>query len=180
MPYLSVRGVLLMGAVMWMAGCTPMNGGVLPPLLAPKPASYYASSGLMLLRPYTVFRDQTGALSLQAETGKDLPWQAATRRVSGQACQYGLELPFGLFYNGNKYANFLALNAGWGDGGAGLALKKASAHLAAGEVLFDIRLDVNTVRILSVWREHCVVVHARVAPALDKAAETNTAQFENN
>jgi hypothetical protein len=119
----------------------------------------------MSFAPYVVFRDQTGALSLHAACAKDVQWLGSVRRVSGRACQYGLQIPLNLLSAHNDRRRALTLSGGWGDGGASAAMEVASQGLAVGEMLYDIHVDLNTMIVLGVWRQECVVVNARVSPA---------------
>lgn len=159
--------------------CPPLNQGMVQPLMGPKPASYYASPGVMSLLPYVVARDQSGSLSLQAATAEDVNFLGSSRQVTGRACQYGLQIPFGLFDAHRDGRRALAISAGWGDGGTTAALEDASRGMAAGDALYDIRVDLNTVTILGVCREECVVVNARVSPAALKGIAQNTFAIEH-
>ena len=61
-----------------------------------------------------------------------------------------------------------SISAAWGEGGYRRALADARRGLPHDSVLYDVRTDLATQVILSIYRERCLIVNAAVAvPASD-------------
>ncbi len=134
-------------------------------------ASYEANPQLIPAGQFVIFQDSTGALSYHAPTGRDVRKLVTTRRVEGRACQRGLQLPFEPLIAAASSAQPYpaSIGVGWGDGGYRRALADARRGLPRDSILYDVRADLATQVILSIYRESCLIVNAAVAVPLADA-----------
>jgi len=150
---LSHRSALLSVAVcagLFVVGC----------VFSPRPqASYEANSQVQSLRNFVVYQDSSGALSYHSQTAQGIAPEQA-RRVHGRACQHALQFPL---IGARRELSGTSLSAGWGQGAYGEALDNARQGLPAEALLFDVRADINTFMILTVYRKQCLEISAAVA-----------------
>jgi len=89
-------------------------------------------------------------------------------QASGEACRtmfWWLPNPPTPFLGSQTAASLLpypSFDVAWGNAGYAKAVKVA-LESAGGGTLVDVRADVHTVSVLSVWRRECIEVHALVA-----------------
>ncbi len=139
-------------------------------VFSPRPhASYEANSQVQTLRNFVVYQDSSGALSYHSPTALgSAPGPAL--RVQGRACQHGLQFPL---IGARKDLAGTSLSAGWGQGAYREALDDARESLPPQALLFDVRADINTFMILTVYRRQCLEINAAVAmPILPVAPAT--------
>ena len=94
-----------------------------------------------VLGPATVYEDVSAPLEYRSDPA------AGTREVRGEACQTGIFLPV------------IPASIAWGDGGYRDAVRVAQAQ-APDSSLTDVRADIHTISILTIFRQECVVVTA--------------------
>jgi len=94
-----------------------------------------------VLGPATVYEDVSAPLEYRADLVR------GTREVRGEACQTGIFLPV------------IPASIAWGDGGYRDAVRVAQAQ-APDASLTDVRADIHTISILTIFRQQCVVVTA--------------------
>lgn len=139
-----------MCAALWVGGC----------VFSPRPqASYEANSQVQSLRNFVVYQDSSGALSYHSQTAQGIAPEQA-RRVHGRACQHGLQFPL---IGARRELSGTSLSAGWGQGAYREALDNARDGLPPEALLFDVRADINTFMILTVYRRQCLEIDAAVA-----------------
>jgi hypothetical protein len=97
-----------------------------------------------ILGPAAIFEDVAAPLDYRAELGQ------GGQEVRGEACQTGIFLP--LIYEGT-------VGVAWGQGGYADAIRDARAK-AKGASLTDVRADVHSISVLTIFRQQCVVVTA--------------------
>jgi hypothetical protein len=94
-----------------------------------------------VLGPATVYEDVSAPLDYRADVAR------GGREVRGEACQTGIFLPV------------IPASIAWGNGGYRDAVREAQSH-APGASLTDVRADLKTISILTIFRQQCVVVTA--------------------
>jgi len=94
-----------------------------------------------VLGPATVYEDVSAPREYRADLVR------GTREVRGEACQTGIFLPVS------------PASIAWGDGGYRDAVRVAQAQ-APDASLTDVRADIHTISILTIFRQQCVVVTA--------------------
>ena len=94
-----------------------------------------------VLGPATVYEDVSAPIDYRADLGR------GTREVRGEACQTGIFLPV------------IEASVAWGDGGYRDAIRVAQAQ-APEASLTDVRADIHTISVLTIFRQQCVVVTA--------------------
>lgn len=155
-----------------------MASACVPSALRP-PVSYEANSQVIQNPGIVIFQDSSGALSYHAPVGRDVRKLVSTRRVQGRACQRGLQLPlqplFSALSGALPTAAATSVSATWGDGGYRAAMDDARRGLPPEAVLYDVRADLATFVVLSIYRERCVVLDAALALPLASSAADETA-----
>lgn len=141
-------------ALVILSGCT----------LIKAPNTYQASHNILHLIPVEVIRQTTGPMSYQSEISHKNDTDKPLRQIKGRACQSGFQLPLFLFEGWRNEVGNIGISAGGGDGGFRDALNEASESMFPGETMFDIQADINTINILGVWRQKCLVVTGWVGP----------------
>jgi hypothetical protein len=68
------------------------------------------------------------------------------------------------------------VSATWGDGGYRDALDNARRGLPRSAVLYDVRADLATLQILSIYYQRCVELDAAVALPLETTAPPPTSE----
>ena len=155
MRHLVVISILGLGA-----GCAPLLG------TTRDPAYDGNGPGAISLPGFVAYQNSVGPLSYRATANAAA---AAPRDAHGEACQTGLYLPIGLVWaiiksEGNAAYAAASVSAGWGQGGYAEAVAQALEATPGGR-LVDVRADMATTMILSVWRRQCVRVTGRIVPA---------------
>lgn len=175
---LRLRAPAVLAVLAASTGCIGLH-----PRARPRP-SYVAQSVTigsatnLALTPAVVFQDGTGSLSYHAPTYADLPARVEVRDVQGRACESGLQVPWGVLTQpSTPWLDGLSASIGWGDSGYQRALRDAANQVAPDALLYDVRADLQTVNVLSIWRQACIVVTASAVTRLptDDAALTTPA-----
>jgi hypothetical protein len=141
------------------------------------PVSYVASSQALQSNGLVIFQNSVGALSYHAPVGRDIRKFVSAQRVQGRACQRGFQLPIEPLMatlSGSLPPTAASVSATWGDGGYRAALDQARRGLPRDAVLYDVRADLATFVILSIYRERCIVLDAAVALPLEATATSTT------
>jgi len=94
-----------------------------------------------VLGPATVFEDVVAPLDYRGELAKP------GEEVRGEACQMGIFVPV------------IFASIAWGAGGYAAAIRDAQAK-APGALLTDVRADMHSISVLTIFRQQCVVVTA--------------------
>jgi hypothetical protein len=143
---------------LFVVGCTPIRA-------ATRTGDFGDQQpGVMRMSPLTVFQSSQGPLNYQSPTLKKAK-VVPKIRVTGEACQSGLNLPVGAIVSairtGNQALAFGNVSAAWGDGGYQRAIAEAASK-APGHDLVDVRADLEVTVILGIWMQQCVNVNAGV------------------
>jgi hypothetical protein len=149
-----------------------------PPALRPR-VSYEANPQAIRSSGIVIFQDSSGALSYQAPAGRDVRKLVTARRVQGRACQRGFQLPTEPLVSaisGSVVPTATSISATWGDGGYRDAMDDARRGLPSRAVLYDVRADLATLQILSIYYQRCVQLDAAVALPLETVAPAATSQ----
>lgn len=144
----------------------------MPPALRPR-VSYEANPQAIRSNGVVIFQDSSGALSYRAPAGRDVRKLVTTRRVQGRACQRGFQLPIEPLVSaisGSVVPSPPSVNATWGEGGYRDAMDDARRQLPSTAVLYDVRADLATLQILSIYYQRCVQLDAAVALPLETVA----------
>jgi hypothetical protein len=94
-----------------------------------------------VLGPATVFEDVSAPLEYRGELAK------GGEEVRGEACQMGIFIPV------------IFASIAWGAGGYAEAIRDAQAK-APGALLTDVRADMHSISVLTIFRQQCVVITA--------------------
>jgi hypothetical protein len=94
-----------------------------------------------VLGPATIYEDVSAPIEYRADVVR------GGREVRGEACQTGIFLPV------------FDASVAWGDGGYRDAVRVAQAQ-APEALLTDVRADIHTISVLTIFRQQCVVVTA--------------------
>jgi len=109
-----------------------------------------APSGLVL------FYNSSGPLSFLSMTPKDVPAGARLiREVKGVSCQYGLALPTALTVNASSVSGYA------GDGSYAKAIRRIREDHPEISGIYDVRVDLHMISILSFYHQMCTEVTAR-------------------
>jgi hypothetical protein len=138
-----------------------------------RPRASYEANPQALQGGFVIFQDSSGALSYHAPAGHDVRKLVTTQRVQGRACQRGFQLPIEPLIaalTGSAVPAPPWVSATWGDGGYRDAMDDARRGLPRDAVLYDVRADLATLMILSIYRQRCLVLDAAVALPLEAAA----------
>jgi hypothetical protein len=149
-----------------------------PPALRPR-VSYEANAQAIRSSGIVIFQDSSGALSYQAPAGRDVRKFVTAHRVQGYACQRGFQLPIEPLVSaisGSVVPTAPSVSATWGDGGYRDALDNARRGLPRSAVLYDVRADLATLQILSIYYQRCVELDAAVALPLETTAPPPTSE----
>ena len=90
------------------------------------------------------------------------------QQVLGVSCSTTISLPFNppaLFYGSETVISYIpwpSFTVGAGDRGYAAAMQRAYEAAGTG-TLFDVRADLHTTSVLSIYRRDCTEVHASVA-----------------
>jgi hypothetical protein len=148
----------------------------MPPALRPR-VSYEANPQAIQSNGLVIFQDSSGALSYHAPAGRDVRKLVTTRRVQGRACQRGFQLPIQPLisaFSGSVVPTAASVSATWGDGGYRDAMVDARRELPLEAVLYDVRADLATLEILSIYYQRCILLDAAVALPLQSAVPSAT------
>lgn len=102
--------------------------------------------------PLAVLQNATGPLSFSPPT--DAAALRNAREVHGESCRIGVQLPL-------PAPNFWLIS--WGNGGYVEAMRDLQ-NQAPGMDLYDVRVDLNHMLILFLYREDCLRITAQATP----------------
>lgn len=175
-----LRGPLALAVLAASTGCLSLGPGARP---RPSYVAQHVDGGSatnLSLAPVVVFQDGSGSLSYHAPTYADLPAHVEVRDVQGRACESGLQVPWGVLTQPSSlWLEGLYASVGWGDSGYQRALRDAANQVAPDAMLYDVRADLQTINVLSIWRQSCIVVTASAVtrlPSDDAALTTSPAE----
>ena len=117
---------------------------------------YQADPQLIPVGGFILFYNSRGPLSFASADLRERP-QGTSQigEVRGRSCQYGLSIPISATFRGPS------VSGAAGNGGYEQALKeirRAHSELAG---IYDVKVDIQTVSILGVFRRDCTEVTAR-------------------
>jgi hypothetical protein len=134
--------------------------GLVAALVAPPAAvgqsGYEASPGVIRPGGFVLFLRASGPLSYATLTPGDLPRDA--RRlgpVRGRGCQFAVATPL------LTLTGIPRLSAGAGGGGLGKALQHIRARHPELQGLYDVKIDVHVVGVLTVFQRLCTEITAQ-------------------
>ena len=96
------------------------------------------------------------------------PTTVGREQVQGVSCSTTIALPFlpiAVFYGSQSLINAIpwpAFTVGAGDRGYAAAMQQAREAAGTG-TLVDVRADLHSTTVLSIWHHDCTEVHAAVA-----------------
>ena len=127
-------------------------------VFADEPEVYEANPELINVDGYVVFFNSQGPVSYLSSTSGEIP-AGATRmgNVHGQSCQHALSLPLSADLK-TRSAN---IGGALGDGGYQQAFEKIKKDHPEIKGIYDVRVDMHEVRILSVYSKLCTEITAR-------------------
>jgi hypothetical protein len=144
----------------------------MPPGMRPR-VSYEGNSQALQYSGYVIFQDSSGALSFHAPVGRDVRKLVTAQRAQGRACQHGFQLPFepvvAALSSGSVVPTAASVSVAWGEGGYRDAMADARRGLPHNAVLYDVRADLSSFVLLSIYHERCIVLDAAVALPLEAA-----------
>ena len=130
---------------------------------------YEASSGLIFVGLFVVFYDSEGPLSYQSMTPQEVPENAVrVGEVVGDSCQHGLSIPI-IFSTTDRFS----VSGAKGNGSykkALLDIHEKHPDLAG---VYDVKVDIQRVSILTIYRRDCTIVVAqgfKLAPSKKSSA----------
>lgn len=119
--------------------------------------SYEANPGLLFVGAFMVLYDSEGPLSYQTMTPREVPPDAISAgEVRGNSCQHGLSIP--IIFSGSDR---VSVSGALGDGSfkkALLDIYQKHPHLKG---IYDIKVDIDRMSILTVYRRDCTIVVAQ-------------------
>ncbi len=119
-------------------------------------ASYEANPGLLFVGVFIVFYDSEGPLSYQTMTPREVPKGAVLiGEVTGNSCQHGLSLP--IIFSGSDR---VSVSGALGDGSFKKALLDIYQKHPNLTGLYDVKVDIDRMSILTVYRRDCTIVVA--------------------
>lgn len=127
-------------------------------VFADEPEGYEANPDLINVDGYVVFFNAQGPLSYLSATSGEIP-AGATRmgNVHGQSCQHALSLPL----SADLRTQSAKAGGALGDGGYQQAFEKIKKDHPDITGIYDVRVDMHEVRILSVYSKLCTEITAR-------------------
>lgn len=126
------------------------------PAWAQSPA-YEASPGLIFVGYLMVYYDSQGPLSYQTITPWELPKDAeSVGEVKGDSCQHGLNIPL-IFSASDR----VSLSGAKGDGSYNKALRDIYEKHPDLDGLFDVKVDIHRLSILTIYHRNCTIVVAQ-------------------
>ena len=128
------------------------------PLLADDPETYEYNPDLISVEGYILLYDVQGPASYATSTPGELPANAVKLGpVYARACQHGLSLPL----TANLKSQSGKIGGALGNGGYLQALRNLKKERADIEGIYDVKVDLDEVRILSIYSRLCTVITAR-------------------
>ena len=128
------------------------------PVFADEPEVYEANPELINVDGYVVFFNAQGPVSYRSSTSGTLPAGAMkTGTVHCESCQHALSLPL----SADLKTRSAKIGGALGNGGYQQAfanLKKKHPELVG---IYDVRVDLHEVRILSIYSKLCADITAR-------------------
>jgi hypothetical protein len=129
-------------------------------LMAPQAAhgqsGYEASSGVIRPGGFVLFLSASGPLSYATLTPGHLPRDALRLGpVSGRGCQFAISTPV------INIAGIPRLSAGAGGGGFDKALQHIREQYPDLTGIYDVKIDVHTVGVLTVFQRLCTEITAQ-------------------
>lgn len=155
-----------------------LSSACIPAALQPR-TSYEANPQVLRSNGFVIFQDSSGALSYHAPVGRDVRKLVSSHRVRGRACQHGFQLPIAPLLaaaTNSPLASAATVSVSWADGGYRDAMEDARRGLPPNAVLYDVRADLSTMMILSIYTQRCVVLDAAVALPVAEPAPTSGAE----
>ena len=127
-------------------------------VFADEPELYEANPELINVDGYVMFFNTQGPLSYLSSTSGEIPI-GATRmgNVHGQSCQHALSLPL----TADLKTRSAKIGGALGDGGYQQAFEKIKKDHPEIRGIYDVRVDMHEVRILSVYSKLCTDITAR-------------------
>ena len=117
----------------------------------------------------TIYDGTRDVMQYRSPMPKDAQAQVVTgERVLGVSCSTTIALPFlpiSVFYGSQTVINAIpwpAFTVGAGDRGYAAAMKQARDAAGTG-TLVDVRADLHSTAVLSIWHHDCTEVHAAIA-----------------
>ena len=131
--------------------------------------AYEASPGLIFVGLFMVFYDSQGPLSYQTMTHQEVPKNAVrVGEVVGDSCQHGLSIPI-IFSLTDRFS----VAGAKGDGSYKKALLDIHEKYPDLAGLYDVKVDIHRMSILTIYRRDCTVVVAqgfKLAPSEETSA----------
>jgi hypothetical protein len=118
----------------------------------------------------TVYQGTTDGVQYRSSLPRDIKNAAPPLQAAGAACRYSLSFPPDPptpFYGSQWVVQQLPLRQPLvilaGDAGYVTAMEEASRSVG-GAALYDVRADMHTTAVLSLFRRDCLEIHAAAAP----------------
>jgi hypothetical protein len=119
-------------------------------------SGYEASTGIIRPGGFVLFLSASGPLSYATLTPGDLPGDALRLGpVRGRGCQFAIATPI------INIAGIPRLSAGAGSGGFDKALQNIRERYPDLQGLYDVKIDVHMVNILTVFQRLCTEITAQ-------------------
>jgi len=132
-------------------------GGLLSTTSCSQGPAYRANSGLIFVGTFVVFYDSEGPLSYQTITPWELPKDGISiGEVMGDSCQHGLSIP--IIYSARDR---VSLSGAVGDGSYRKALRDISRKHPDLDGLYDVKVDIQRLSILTIYNRSCTLVVAQ-------------------
>lgn len=129
-----------------------------PNLFAEK-ASYEARAGLISSGGFVLFYNSRGPLSYNTLTPGELPMESTDMgEVQCKSCQHGVSIPFISSLVSSKNAS---ISGAMGDGSFKKALSNLFLQRPELRGVYDVKIDIQRVNILGIYRKVCTEVTAR-------------------
>jgi hypothetical protein len=126
------------------------------PVWGQNPA-YEASPGLIFVGYLMIYYDSQGPLSYQTITPWELPNDAElVGEVTGDSCQHGLSIPI-IFSASDR----VSVSGAKGDGSYKKALRDIQRKHPDLDGLFDVKVDIHQLSILTIYSRICTIVVAQ-------------------
>ena len=119
--------------------------------------AYRANSGLIFVGTLVVYYDSEGPLSYQTMVPWEVPKDAVSiGEVMGDSCQHGLSIP--IIYSATDR---VSLSGAAGDGSYRKALRDIAQKHPDIDGLFDVKVDIQRLSILTIYSRSCTIVVAQ-------------------
>lgn len=152
--------------------CMPFATALRAPYVAQANAAVPGEASNLSLTPAVVFQNGTGTTNYHAPTFADLPRNIEVRDVQGRACESGLQVPWGaLTEPAGAALDWMFASVGWGNSGYQRALREAAGQVAPDALLYDVRADLQTISVLGIWRQQCLIVTASAVTRMPDGPE---------